>query len=85
MKPLLVGKDPLTIEVHFHNLTTLMHTYMAHITRGESPVKIEGEGAIEAFAWETRGGFAVHAPQLHRIPRCTVDGFANFFRSDPSR
>ena len=31
MKPLLVGKDPLTIEVHFHNMTTLMHTYMAHI------------------------------------------------------
>jgi L-alanine-DL-glutamate epimerase-like enolase superfamily enzyme len=31
MKPLLAGKDPLLIEVHFHNLTTLMHTYMAHI------------------------------------------------------
>src|SRR5712691_7036449 len=31
MKPLLIGKDPLTIEVHFHNMTTLMHTYMAHI------------------------------------------------------
>src|SRR5436190_13803997 len=31
MKPLLVGKDPLTIEVHFQNLTSLMHTYMAHI------------------------------------------------------
>jgi L-alanine-DL-glutamate epimerase-like enolase superfamily enzyme len=31
MKPLLIGKDPLTIEVHFHQLTTLMHTYMAHI------------------------------------------------------
>src|SRR3989442_2351349 len=31
MKPLLVGKDPLVIEVHFHQLTTLMHTYMAHI------------------------------------------------------
>ena len=31
MKPMLVGKDPLLIEVHFHNLTTLMHTYMAHI------------------------------------------------------
>lgn len=27
----LIGKDPLAIEVHFHNLTTLMHTYMAHI------------------------------------------------------
>src|SRR5215471_11227149 len=26
MKPLLVGKDPLTIEVHFHQMTTLMHT-----------------------------------------------------------
>jgi len=31
MKPLLIGKDPLTIEVHFQNLTSLMHTYMAHI------------------------------------------------------
>jgi len=31
MKNLLIGKDPLAIEVHFHNLTTLMHTYMAHI------------------------------------------------------
>ena len=31
MKSLLIGKDPLMIEVHFHNMTTLMHTYMAHI------------------------------------------------------
>jgi galactonate dehydratase len=31
MKQHLIGKDPLAIEVHFHNLTTLMHTYMAHI------------------------------------------------------
>ncbi len=31
MKQHLIGRDPLTIEVHFHNLTTLMHTYMAHI------------------------------------------------------
>jgi L-alanine-DL-glutamate epimerase-like enolase superfamily enzyme len=31
MQPLLIGKDPLTIEVHFHQMTTLMHTYMAHI------------------------------------------------------
>jgi galactonate dehydratase len=31
MKGLLVGRDPLAIEVHFHNLTSLMHTYMAHI------------------------------------------------------
>ena len=31
MKGLLIGKDPLAIEVHFQNLTSLMHTYMAHI------------------------------------------------------
>ncbi|MGE5645287.1 MAG: mandelate racemase/muconate lactonizing enzyme family protein [Acidobacteriota bacterium] len=31
MKPLLIGKDPLAIEVHFHNMTSLMHTYIAHI------------------------------------------------------
>jgi len=31
MKNLLIGKDPLLIEVHFQNMTSLMHTYMAHI------------------------------------------------------
>ena len=31
MKQMLIGRDPLTIEVHFHNMTSLMHTYMAHI------------------------------------------------------
>jgi len=31
MAPLLLGKDPLAIEVHFHQMTSLMHTYMAHI------------------------------------------------------
>jgi galactonate dehydratase len=31
MQQHLMGRDPLAIEVHFHNLTTLMHTYMAHI------------------------------------------------------
>jgi L-alanine-DL-glutamate epimerase-like enolase superfamily enzyme len=31
MQELLIGKDPLKIEVHFQNLTSLMHTYMAHI------------------------------------------------------
>src|ERR1700691_2768397 len=31
MKSLLIGHDPLAIEVHFQNMTTLMHTYMAHI------------------------------------------------------
>lgn len=31
MKQYLIGRDPMAIEVHFHNLTTLMHTYMANI------------------------------------------------------
>lgn len=31
MKELLIGKDPLSIEQHFQNMTSLMHTYMAHI------------------------------------------------------
>jgi galactonate dehydratase len=31
MKPMLIGQDPLAIEKHFHNMSSLMHTYMAHI------------------------------------------------------
>src|SRR5271154_5575611 len=31
MKNLLIGKDTLAIEVHFQNMTSLMHTYMSHI------------------------------------------------------
>lgn len=31
MKQHLIGKDPLAIEVHFHQMTSLMHTYMAQI------------------------------------------------------
>ena len=31
MEPMLVGKDPLSIERHFHDLVTLMHTYTAHV------------------------------------------------------
>jgi galactonate dehydratase len=31
MQGMLIGQDPLAIERHFFNMTTLMHTYMAHI------------------------------------------------------
>src|SRR5438128_128481 len=58
MKPLLVGKDPLTIEVHFHNLTTLMHTYMAHIPT------ISG---IDMALWDLAG-------KITGLPVCTLLG-----------
>src|SRR5215471_13529186 len=58
MKPLLVGKDPLTIEVHFHNLTTLMHTYMAHIPT------ISG---IDMALWDLSG-------KIIGAPVCTLLG-----------
>ncbi len=31
MRPRIEGQDPLSIERHFHNMSTIMHTYMAHI------------------------------------------------------
>ena len=31
MKPLLIGKDPLSIEVHFQGMSSLMYNYVAHI------------------------------------------------------
>lgn len=31
MQPMLIGRDPLEIERHFHNMSTMTHTYIAHI------------------------------------------------------
>ena len=31
IKPLLMGKDPLQIEVHFQQMSSMMYNYMAHI------------------------------------------------------
>ena len=31
IKPLLLGKDPLEIEVHFQKMSSMMYNYMAHI------------------------------------------------------
>ncbi len=54
MKAMLIGKDPLAIEQHFHNMSTLMHTYMAHIPT------ISG---IDIALWDLAGkitGLPVH-------------------------
>ena len=31
MEPLLIGQDPLAIEVHFQKMSSLMYNYVAHI------------------------------------------------------
>jgi L-alanine-DL-glutamate epimerase-like enolase superfamily enzyme len=58
MQSMLIGKDPLTIEVHFHNMTSLMHTYMAHIPT------ISG---IDMALWDLAG-------KILGAPVCTLLG-----------
>ncbi len=58
MKPLLIGKDPLAIERHFHQMTTLMHTYMAHIPT------ISG---IDMALWDLAG-------KITKLPVCVLLG-----------
>jgi galactonate dehydratase len=58
MKSLLVGKDPLAIEVHFQNMTSLMHTYIAHIPT------ISG---IDIALWDLAG-------KILGVPVCTLLG-----------
>ncbi len=58
MKPMLIGKDPLAIEQHFHNMTTLMHTYMAHIPT------ISG---IDMALWDLAG-------KITNLPVCVLMG-----------
>ena len=58
MAPLLMGKDPLAIEAHFHNMTSLMHTYMAHIPT------ISG---IDMALWDIAG-------KVTGLPVCTLLG-----------
>ena len=57
---MLVGKDPLAIEVHFQNMTSLMHTYMAHIPT------ISG---IDIALWDLAG-------KITGLPVCTLLGRA---------
>jgi hypothetical protein len=53
------------------DLARLLRNALQWIVRGASPVKVEGPGVVETFAWETQAGLAVHIlnytnPAMHR-------------------
>jgi hypothetical protein len=53
------------------DLSRLLRNSIRWVAGQDAPVAVEGEGVIEAFAWETQGGFAVHLlnytnPAMHR-------------------
>jgi hypothetical protein len=53
------------------DISRLVQNSIRWVLHGESPVTIEGSGVVEAFAWETEPGFAVHVlnytnPAMHR-------------------
>jgi hypothetical protein len=53
------------------DLSRLLQNSIRWLENGGSPVRIEGEGVVESFAWETEAGFAIHIlnytnPNMHR-------------------
>jgi hypothetical protein len=40
-------------------VSQLLQNSVRWILRGKSPVRVEGDGVVELFAWETEPGFAV--------------------------
>jgi hypothetical protein len=53
------------------DLARLLRNAIGWVSGAGAPVTIEGDGVIEAFAWETEAGFAVHIlnytnPAMHR-------------------
>ena len=53
------------------DLARLLQNSIRWVAGANPPVTVEGDGVIEAFAWETQAGFAVHVlnytnPAMHR-------------------
>lgn len=68
----LPGNIEATMWLSGHtDLSRLLQNSIRWVAGEDVPVRIEGKGLIEAFAWETEPGFAVHVlnytnPNLHR-------------------
>jgi hypothetical protein len=53
------------------DLSRLIQNSVRWVTRGSTPVRVQGDGIIETFAWETETGFTVHVlnytnPNMHK-------------------
>jgi len=53
------------------DLSRLIQNSARWVTRGNTPVQVQGDGIVETFAWETETGFAVHVlnytnPNMHK-------------------
>jgi hypothetical protein len=42
------------------DLNMLLRNAIGWVSKGESPARVEGQGLVETFAWETVAGFALH-------------------------
>jgi Hypothetical glycosyl hydrolase 6/Beta-galactosidase trimerisation domain len=64
------------------DLSQLLHNAIRWVTRDRSLLRVEGEGVVEIFGWETDAGFAVHLlnytnPNLYRA------GISRFYPVGP--
>jgi hypothetical protein len=42
------------------DLSRLLQNAIRWVSKGDAPVRIEGKGFVEVFAWETQAGYALH-------------------------
>ena len=60
------------------DLSELLQKSIRWMLKGNSPVKVEGMGNIEIFAWETEAGFALHILN-YTNPNMTKPSMRNYY------